>query len=519
MIRDESAEAGDFPPPVRSADRQARRGPRRGRKISTIVMASLAVVLAVVVAGGSVAIYLKYRAAWNGISRVDVSGDLRPQNRPPADPNAENILLIGGSWGGSTGADVAGPSDTVIVVHIAPGAHNIVALSFPRDSVVPILHCTAENGTPGQAARPSYDIEQINATFGYGGPGCLWETIEQTTGIHINDFIELSFTGFEQVINDLGGVNVCLPQAVNDSVSGLDLSAGEHRIYGVQALEFWRTRENLGMGTDPQRIQRDQFLMAALFQGIEQSGLLSSPTKMLSVIDTLTSHSYVTTDTGLTPSVLLKLGEALHGIHGDSVQFVTVPWTTYTGDAQWINSAETQSYGNVNWVQWQQPQANALFTAIAHDTKLPKTSSSPAPSPTPAVIPADVPVQVLNGTTTQGLATTTATNLRQRGFDVVGTPADAPTRSYTKSVIEYKSAAQLPAAQTLAQLFGDVTLQPDPSLRSTTLNLILGSTFTALKPASSASQGISSVAATYGGITANVNICNDSAAFSGPNGG
>ena len=478
-------------------------------------MASLAVLLAVVVAGGSLAIYAKYRAAWDGIKRIDVSGDLSSKSQPPADPNAENILLIGGSWG--TGPNIPGPSDTDILVHIAPGAHTVVVLSFPRDSVVPILNCTAEDGTSGQNAQSSYDVEQLNATFSYGGPGCLWETIEQTTGIHINDFVELSYPGFEQVIDDLNGVTVCLPEAVNDPVSGVDLSAGVHRIYGVTALEFWRTREDLGMGTDPQRIQRVQFMMASPFQGIEHSGLLSSPSTMLKVIDTLTSNGAVTTDTGLTPSVMLRLLEALRGIHGDSLQFVTVPWTAYTGDAQWINSSETPTSGNDNWVQWQQPQANELFTAIAHDTKLPTASRTPA---APAVSPADVAVQVLNGTTTHGLATSTAASLHQRGFDVVGAPTDAAADTYTNSVIEYKSAAQLPAAQTLAQLVGNVTLKVDPSLPDSTLDLILGSTFSTLKPAaSSSSSGISDVASTYGGITGSVNICNDQSAFSGPNGG
>ena len=242
---------------------------------------------------------------------------------------------------------------------------------------------------------------------------------------------------------------------------------------------------------------------------------------MLKVIDTLTSNGAVTTDTGLTPSVMLRLLEALRGIHGDSVQFVTVPWTTYTGDAQWINSSETPTSGNVNWVQWQQPQANDLFNAIAHDTKLPTASPTPSASATAAVSPAQVAVQVLNGTTTHGLATSTADSLRQRGFDVVGAPTDAAADTYTNSVIEYKGAAQLPAAQTLAQLVGNVTLKVDPSLPDSTLDLILGSTFSTLKPAasSSSSSGISDVASTYGGITASVNICNDQSAFSGPNGG
>jgi LCP family protein required for cell wall assembly len=497
------------------------RGARPGRRrTSTRVLGSLAVVMAVVLVGGAIAIYAKYRSVWDGIKRVDVSSDLGGK-RPPVDPHALNLLVIGsdsragvnGRIGGRT--NIAGQrSDTIMVLHIAPGAHQIVVMSIPRDSVVPILSCTPEGGSSGQTAQPASYVEQINSTFSYGGPGCLWKTIEQTTGIHINDFVELTFIGFERVIDTLHGVSVCLPAAVHDHVSHLNLSAGRHHIDGKQALAFWRTREDLGMGSDPQRIQRDQFLMASLLQGIEHSGLLKSPSTMLRVIDTLTGHGFVTTDSGLTQGRMLQLGSDLRGISTKSVQFITVPWTSYAGTAQWIDSSQTPSTGNVNWIQWLQPQANNVFSAISHDTKLPKVTKTKVKP----VKPAQVAVKVLNGTITHGLGATTATNLASRGFHVVGAAANAARSDYRATVIDYRSPAQLAAAQTLAKLFSNVRLQQDLGLKNATLHLILGSTFTALKAASGGS-GISNLAKTYGGIKGNTNICRDSAAFAGPNGG
>jgi LCP family protein required for cell wall assembly len=495
--------------------------PRR-RSTSTKILGSLAALLAVVLVATSLAVYAKYRSVWDGIKRVDVSGDLAGK-RPPADPHALNILVIGsdtrsgvnGRIGGGAGGQIGGArSDTIMVLHIAPGAHRVAVMSIPRDSVVPILRCTPEDGTTGQTAQPASDIEQVNATFSYGGPGCLWKTIEQTTGIHINDFVELTFIGFERVIDALHGVEVCLPAAVHDHVSHLNLSAGRHHIDGRQALAFWRTRENLGQGDDPQRIQRDQFLMASLVQGIEHSSLLKSPSTMLKVIDTITGHGYLTTDSGLTQNRMLQLGEDLRGISTKSVQFVTVPWTSYAGTAQWIDSSQTPSTGNVNWIQWVQPQANNLFNAISHDTKLPKVTKSKVKP----VEPASVAVKVLNGTSTYGLGATTATNLASRGFRVVGAAGDAVRSDYRDTVIDYRSAAQLAAAQTLAKLFRHVRLQQDPNLKNATLHLILGSTFTGLK-AANGNSGISNLAKTYGGISGNTNICSDRAAFAGPDGG
>jgi LCP family protein required for cell wall assembly len=328
----------------------------------SIVLRSVAAVVAATLVAGSLTAYLTFRSDWQAIKRVDVSKDLT-SHRPPADPNALNILLIGsdtrsgvnGKIGGQAGISGA-RSDTAMVLHIAPGAHQAVVLSIPRDSVVPILSCSHEDGTPGQTAQPAGYVEQLNATFAYGGPGCLWKTIEQTTGIHINDFIELTFAGFEHVINDLGGVNVCLPVAVHDPRSRLNLSAGKHHIYGREALAFWRVRY-IGQGSDLQRIRRDQFLMASLVRGIERSRLLHSPTGLLSMINDVARHRYIATDTGLTTARLFTIADELRHVKPGSVQFIEAPTQPYPGDPQ-------------AWVEWAQPQAARLFKAIAKDTRI-----------------------------------------------------------------------------------------------------------------------------------------------------
>jgi LCP family protein required for cell wall assembly len=334
---------------------------RRRRRDRSLVLGGLAISAALVVLGGALAAYAVFRTDWNAVKRIDVSSDLRTR-RPPAEPRALNILLIGSdSRGGPNkrfGAEVTGQrSDTVMVMHIAPGARHVVVLSFPRDSVVPILGCHPEAGAPGQVAQPAGDVEQLNATFAYGGPGCLWKTLEQTTGIRINDFVELTFTGFEHLIDDIGGVSVCLPVAVNDPDSRLHLSAGRHHVWGAQALAFWRTRY-IGEGSDLQRIRRDQFLMASLLHGVQRSGLAHSPSKILRVIQDVVGNGYVTTDTQLTLGRLIGIADELRGLPPRAIQFIEIPTVPYPGDP-------------LAWVQWAQPQARSLFAAIAHDTRLP----------------------------------------------------------------------------------------------------------------------------------------------------
>jgi LCP family protein required for cell wall assembly len=484
--------------------------PERPRaSLAMRISAVMAGVLVLAVVSGSLVAYAKYRAVYDSIGRVDVSSDLNGIKQPPVDPNAINILLIGsdsrsgvnGQIGGTDGID-GQRSDTVMVLHIAPGGHSAVVLSFPRDSVVPVLGCTAENGSPGQTAN-SGEVEQINATFADGGPGCLWETVEETTNIHIDNFVELTFEGFEKVINDLGGVNVCLPAAVDDPKSGLDLSAGPHHVFGPEALAFWRTREDVGEGSDLQRIQRDQFLMAALLQGIERSGLLTSPTKVSKVIGDVARN--MTTDKGLDQARMLTIAEGLRHLTSQNVQFVEVPTQTYEP--------------NPAWVQWTS-QASQLFSQVAHDTTIPKAPAKKKPVATAATVsPATVNVKVLNGSGLQGVAAEGSADLTSRGFNVVGS-GNAQNFNYTKSVVEYGSPADLAAATTVKNEFSDVEILQEPGLAPGTIVVILGSDFTSLgaPTAASGSNPTAGLTQTFGGITGNTSICSDGSAFSGPDG-
>jgi LCP family protein required for cell wall assembly len=470
---------------------------------------------------GTLYAYAQYRGLLDGIDHIAVT-DLG--KRPPQYNKALNLLLIGsdsrsgrnGKIGGHQG--ISGQrSDTVMIVHISPGRKRIYVLSFPRDSVVPIYQCDKEPGFAGQAAQPAGNVEQLNATFAYGGPGCLWKTLEQTTGIRIDNFIELNFTGFISVINALGGVEVCLPTAIEPSpYDHLKLSAGRHFLYGYKALEFWRLREDFGLGSDLQRIQRDQLLMVALVQRILKTGVLHSPTKAYSIVSAIVHAHALTTDNGLTPQRLLGIGESMSGISRKNVQFIEVPVVEYQPDP--------------NWVQFDPTQAPKLFSAVAHDVKLPKlhkpkkgakgkgsrgkATTKPAKSGASKLLSAsDVSVEVLNGSGVQGIAGTTGTALTSRGFHVLGassalTSDGAPDFSYVKSVVEYSSAADLRAARTVAAQLSDVTLQLNSSVPAGTVDLILGSDFTALKPVrQSQPTSPGNLASQYNGYTGGTNVC------------
>jgi LCP family protein required for cell wall assembly len=473
------------------------------------------VVVGVLVAGTLVA-YTKYRSLWDSINRIDVQGLVGKQ--PPKLNNAENILLIGSDTrvdqhgvGGSANSTPGGRSDTLMLLHISPGHHEVTVVSIPRETMVPVLSCPAVDGTTGQQAEPG-QLELINAALDFGGPVCTWKTFEYVTGIHVDHFIELDFTGFEKIIDDLGGVEVCLPIKVDDPDSGLNLSAGRHHIYGPQALAFWRTREDLGDGSDLERITRDQYLMVALVQGLEHSGMLHSPSKILKVVRDATDA--MATDTGLDQNTMLAIGDSLQGIGSSSVQFITAPNTPYPADN--------------NDVVFAQPQADELFSAIQHDTVMPKAKKSPkkggkksSPPTVDAISPSKVNVQVLNGSGIQGVAGQAGSDLTSKGFNVVGT-GDGPNFDYTNNVIYYAASSDLPAVDTLKAQLSNVEVVQSSSLTPGTVELVVGSSFSGLNPnptsspSSSPSPSVASGGAADGAITANTSICGDQSVFNGP---
>ena len=392
---------GDLHDAAGEAPRQRRPRQHRPRRCRPLAwraagwLAAFLVLLPVVVSLGA---YVRYRSVWDSIRRIDVTG---LGHRPPKYNNALNVLLIGSdSRAGQNrrfGAGIQGQrSDTIMLLHISPDHHHMTVVSIPRDTVVASL---------------------VNQTFAIGGPGCLWKTVEQETGVHIDHFVELTFTGFEHVINDIGGVRICLPTAINDPDSGLSLAAGVHHVTDAQALAFWRER-HIGLGSDLQRIQRDQYLVASMVRSVARADILGSPARLYAVL--IDAARAMTTDAALTPGTMLTIGESLHSLSSKSVQFVTVPEVPYPRDPQ----AETK---------FAQPQASALFTAIARDHALPerarpatRLASRPGARahrrpPAPGIAPVGKLARTLGGIT--GSAPACGDQAAFAGGDV---PADFP---------------------------------------------------------------------------------------------
>ena len=234
-------------------------------------------------------------------------------------------------------------SDTLMVVHVTADRRHIYVVSLPRDSWVNI---------------PGHGMNKINAAIGLGGPPLMVRTVEHVTGLTINDFVEVNFLGFVKIIDALGGVSICLPYAVNDPYSGLHMSAGRHRVGGIEALKFARDRHSFAL-SDLARIADQQQLIASVLSEAVSSGTLANPVKFSRLLAAATSA--VTVDRQFN---VAGLADQLRYISPSAVSFTTVP----------LANLNYQAPNGESAVLWNAPAARALFARIKADR--------PAASPT-----------------------------------------------------------------------------------------------------------------------------------------
>jgi LCP family protein required for cell wall assembly len=473
------------------------------------VLGTLGILAALTITFVSLSAYAAFRNVYDSIHHLDVTaGELG--KRPPKLNGSENILIIGSDSRSGThgryGRGIQGSrSDTSMLLHIPPTHTGAIVISFPRDTMVTIYGCLADgNGHPGQQAQPG-GLEQLNSTFSYGGAPCLWKTLEQVTHIHIDHFVEVNFLGFKSIVNDVGGVPVCLPYAIRDPASRLNLPAGKSVVRGAQALAFVRER-HIGLGSDLQRINRQQIFLASLAQKIKQSSSLTDPARLYTLVHDIASS--LTTDTGLTFTDMYAIANSLKGLSTRALQFIMAPVVPYPSNPN-------------DLVEFNQPSADELFRAIARDNHILKTArraDRAKPKPVPTVKPGSVQLQVLNGTSVTGLAATTASQLSARGFRIAGT--GNATSAASTTTIEYASASQLPQANTLQQQVPGAQIKQVPSLQGRTIDLVLGTGFKGVGAHAPKNRAKSTSAAAlsrnYGGVNGSANICRQSSAFLGP---
>jgi LCP family protein required for cell wall assembly len=386
--------------------------------------------------------------------------------KPVAETGPLNILLMGtdtrtdqgGGFGSETEYGGTGRSDTTILIHLSNDRKSAIAVSIPRDSVVNIPACTKEDGT-----TVTERTDLFNSAFSSAGPGCTVKTIETLTGITINHAVIVDFVGFSNVVDALGGIDVCLTEAIDEPVengAGIQLPAGVQTLDGISALGLMRARYSLADGSDLKRIERQQELLSITIDQVTKMNLITDLPALYKVLNAATSSLRM--DAGLSDlDSLVTLSTSLSSMGSNNVSFVTVPY---------------ESTPDGNRVQWTE-EANQLWSAIINDTGWPPSEVVAAPSEAPptetiVVKPSDVSVVILNGTNRAGFAALTGDFLKTQGVNVAEV-GNAPNKNTAESVIVHTSGNAL-KAQLIGQLLGITNIAEDPELAGGDVAIILG---------------------------------------------
>ena len=388
--------------------------------------------------------------------------------KPVAETGPLNILLMGTDTrtdqGGGFGSEVeyggTGRSDTTILIHLSNDRKSAIAVSIPRDSVVNIPACTKEDGTT-VAER----TDLFNSAFASAGPACTVKTLETLTGVTINHAVIVDFIGFSNVVDALGGIKVCLTEAIDEPVengAGIQLPAGVQVVDGKNALGLMRARYSLADGSDLRRIERQQELISITIDQITDMNLITDLPALYKVLNAATSSLRM--DPGLSDlDSLVTLSTSLSSMGSQNVSFVTVPY---------------EGTPDGNHVQWTE-SANELWSAIINDTGWPPSEVAVVETTAPStetenivVKPSDVSAIVLNGTRRAGFAALTSDFLKAQGVNVAEV-GNAPNKDTAESVIVHTSGNAL-KAQLIGQLLGISNIAEDPELAGADVAVILG---------------------------------------------
>ncbi|MET8245785.1 LCP family protein [Streptomyces sp. NPDC005202] len=346
--------------PRRRAKGRRRKPPTGGRRKALTVMAWTAA--GIVVLGGTGAGYLYFKLN-NNLKTVDINQALGGDRPTKVGNGSENILVLGSDTRSGSNKKLGGGaddgsarSDTAMIVHVYAGHKKASVVSIPRDTLIDRPACTDTKGGTQPAA---HDV-MFNSAYTTGGAACAVKTVESMTGIRMDHYLEVDFSGFEKLIDELGGVQVTTTKNIDDPDSHLKLKAGTHTLNGKQSLGLVRTRHGVGDGSDLGRIQLQQAFIKALVNQVRHIGLFTNPKKLYDLADTATKA--VTTDSDLgSVNSLMSFADGLKGISSSHMNMVTMPVR--------YDSA------NANRVVVAQAKAKLVWDALKNDRPIPASAT------------------------------------------------------------------------------------------------------------------------------------------------
>lgn len=385
---------------------------------SSLVLAGLAIII-----GGYLAFkgYLNLNKVFKGGGNAAaLEENVNPDKLRGEGDGRINILLLGRGGEGHDGADL---TDTILLASIDPVNKTAGLVSVPRDLWVPISGgSTKINSVFANAKNSALRTNKDKAKAEAAGVDALKQTVGNVLGVPIHYYTLIDFTGFKQAVDVVGGVDIDVPKelAVSehlwDSTTGrpyyLNVPAGPQHFDSTKALYFARSRKTSVRG-DFARSDRQRLLITALSQKILSAGTYANPVKVSQLMDAFGSH--VSTDFSVGDAVrLMQIAKEVPSAAITSIGLADQPnplvrTDTINGQSVVVPAAGTTDFSKIQ----------AYIRSKLPDGYIIKEAAK---------------VDVLNGTSRPGLATTKADELRTYGY-IIGRVGDAPTKAYQKTVL------------------------------------------------------------------------------------
>ena len=363
------------------------------------------------------------------------------------------------------GDDEATNTDTIILVRIPNNGKSATAISIPRDSYVeaPGVGKMKINGVYGSAhfekltelvEQDGMEQAQAEPQATEAGREALIKTVASLTGVTVDHYAEIGLLGFSLITDALGGVNVCLRDAVYEPLSGADFPAGWQKLSGPQALSFVRQRHDLPRG-DLDRVVRQQAVMASLAHDVISSKTLSSPATLGRLQDAV-QRSVVLSDGW----DVVEFAEQLQKLAAGNVAFATIPVLEENG---WSDD------GMQSVVRVDAGEVKDWVGGLLHDQDEGKTEEL-------AYTPQKTTADVVNATDINGLASAVSQVLTTKGF-APGNTGNHEGAPVTGSQVQAAKADDL-GAQAISKDLGGLPIVEDASVAPGSVRVVLASDYT-----------------------------------------
>ena len=362
------------------------------------------------------------------------------------------------------GDDVSTNTDTIILVRIPNNGKSATAISIPRDSYVeaPGVGKMKINGVYGSVkeekriklVESGVSDAEADKQSTEAGREALIKTVANLTGVTVDHYAEIGLLGFALITDALGGVNVCLKEAVYEPLSGADFPAGWQKLDGPQALSFVRQRHDLPRG-DLDRVTRQQAVMASLAHEVISSKTLSSPATLNRLQDAV-QRSVVLSEGW----DVMEFVEQLQKLAAGSVAFATIP---ILEEAGWSDD------GMQSVVRVDPSQVKEWVAGLLHDQDEGKTEQL-------AYTPGKTTVDVVNDSDVNGLAAAVSQVLTNKGF-ATGNVGNNDAGHVTGSQVQAAKADDL-GAQAVSKELGGLPVVENASVAPGSARVVLARDYT-----------------------------------------